>query len=168
MTIDRKEVEVLIWLFEQSDWRELRLETDGLKLVLSKDADAVPLRSIVETSAEDDAAASPDHAPPALTPDVPGAPAEGAPADGLIPINAPNLGTFYRAPKPGAAPYVEVGQEIGETTEVCLIEVMKLFTPVRAGISGRIAKACVEDGEMVEFGAPLFLVKPEAETAEPA
>ena len=145
-----------------------RLETDGLKLVLSKNADAVPLRSIVELSPEDDSTASPAHAPPAPTPDVPGALEEDAPADGLIPITAPNLGTFYRAPKPGAAPYVEVGQEIGETTEVCLIEVMKLFTPVRAGISGRIAKVCVEDGEMVEFGAPLFLVKPEAETAEPA
>ena len=168
MTVDRKEVEVLIRLFEQSDWRELRLETDGLKLVLSKNADAVPLRSIVEMSPEDDAAASPDHAPPAPPPDAPASPADAAPTDGLIPITAPNLGTFYRAPKPGAAPYVEVGQEIGETTEVCLIEVMKLFTPVRAGISGQIAKACVKDGEMVEYGAPLFLVKPEAETAEPA
>ena len=85
-----------------------------------------------------------------------------------MPITAPNLGTFYRAPKPGAAPYVEVGQHIGEATEVCLIEVMKLFTPVRAGVSGRIAAACVEDGEMVEFGAPLFLVEPEAEAAETA
>ena len=63
---------------------------------------------------------------------------------------------------------MEVGQQVSEATEVCLIEVMKLFTPVRAGISGRIAKACVEDGEMVEFGAPLFLVEPEAEAAETA
>ena len=144
MTVDRKEVEVLIRLFEQSDWRELRLETGGLKLVLSKDAD-VP-------------------ASPASTPEPPDAAA--ASADGLVPITAPNLGTFYRSPKPGAAPYVEVGQRVGEATEVCLIEVMKLFTSVRAGVSGRIAKTCVEDGEMVEFGAPLFLVEPEAETAE--
>ena len=63
---------------------------------------------------------------------------------------------------------MEVGQEVSATTEVCLIEVMKLFTPVRAGVNGRIAEACVEDGEMVEFGAPLFLVEPEAETAESA
>ena len=90
------------------------------------------------------------------------------PPMGWVPITAPNLGTFYRAPKPGVAPYVEVGQRIGEATEVCLIEVMKLFTPVRAGVSGRIARACVEDGEMVEFGAPLFLVEPESETAETA
>ena len=156
MTIDRKEVEALIRLFERSDWHELRLETDGLKLVLSKDADAAALGSATAEAA----AVSAEQAPPDS--------ADAAPADGLVPITAPNLGTFYRAPKPGVAPYVEVGQQVSEATEVCLIEVMKLFTPVRAGISGRIARACVEDGEMVEFGAPLFLVEPEAEAAETA
>ena len=154
MTIDRKEVEALIRLFERSDWHELRLETDGLKLVLSKDADAAALGAEAEV-----AAGSTTEDPPDPTPDA---------VDGLVPITAPNLGTFYRAPKPGVAPYVEVGQRISETTEVCLIEVMKLFTPVRAGISGRIARACVEDGEMVEFGAPLFLVEPESATAKTA
>ena len=156
MTIDRKEVEALIRLFERSDWHELRLETDGLKLVLSKDADAAAFGAEAEA-----AAASATEVPP-----VPAL--EEVPADGLVPITAPNLGTFYRAPKPGVAPYVEVGQQVCEATEVCLIEVMKLFTPVRAGISGRIAKACVEDGEMVEFGAPLFLVEPEADAVETA
>ena len=159
MTVDRKEVEALIRLFERSDWHELRLETDGLKLVLSKDADATALGAEAEV-----AAASAEKAPLETT----HAQDDVATVDGLVPITAPNLGTFYRAPKPGVAPYVEVGQQVGEATEVCLIEVMKLFTPVRAGISGRIAKACVEDGEMVEFGAPLFLVEPEAESAETA
>ena len=159
MTIDRKEVEALIRLFERSDWHELRLETDGLKLVLSKDADAAALGSAAEA-----AVASAEQTPPGSA----DSPVDAAPADGLVPITAPNLGTFYRAPKPGVAPYVEVGQQVSEATEVCLIEVMKLFTPVRAGISGRIAGACVEDGEMVEFGAPLFLVEPEAEAAETA
>ena len=160
MTIDRKEVEALIRLFERSDWHELRLETDGLKLVLSKDADAAALGSATAEAA----AVSAEQAPPSSA----DSPTDATPADGLVPITAPNLGTFYRAPKPGVAPYVEVGQQVSEATEVCLIEVMKLFTPVRAGISGRIAAACVEDGEMVEFGAPLFLVEPEAEAAETA
>ena len=154
MSIERKEVEALIRLFERSDWHELRLETDGLKLVLSKDADAAAVGSEAAV-----AAASATEDPPAPAPEA---------VDGLVPITAPNLGTFYRAPKPGTPPYVEVGQSVSETTEVCLIEVMKLFTPVHAGLSGRIAKACVEDGEMVEFGAPLFLVEPEARAAETA
>ena len=161
MTIDRKEIEALIRLFEHSDWDELRLEIDGLRLVLSNDADAAALDPLDARSPEA------GTVPAGQSPAAPVS-AEAATADGLVPITAPNLGTFYRAPKPGAAPYVEVGQEVSATTEVCLIEVMKLFTPVRAGINGRIVKACVEDGEMVEFGAPLFLVEPEAETAETA
>ena len=155
MSIERKEVEALIRIFDRSDWHELRLETDGLKLVLSKDAAVLGSAPAAATAGE----AAPE---PAAQPD------DAAADDGMVPITAPNLGTFYRAPKPGAAPYVEVGQTITEATEVCLIEVMKLFTPVRAGISGRIAAACVEDGEMVEFGAPLFLIEPEAGPAETA
>ena len=166
MTIDRKEIEALVRIFDQSDWHELRLETDGLRLVLSKDADTAALQplgdatpSIAETEpgAQSSSSSKQDAAGAAAI-----AADDNAPANGLVPITAPNLGTFYRAPKPGTAPYVEVGQSVSETTEVCLIEVMKLFTSVRAGVSGRIAKACVEDGEMVEFGAPLFLVEPEA------
>ena len=156
MTIDQKEIDALIRMFEQSDWREMRLEIDGLKLALSKDADAALLRPAADAARD---GSGTDPADPAD---------RAAPADGLIPIEVPNLGTFYRAPKPGAAPYVEVGQSVGETTEVCLIEVMKLFTPVRAGVSGRIAAACIEDGEMVEFGAPLFLVEPEDRPDETA
>ena len=166
MTIDRKEIEALVRLFDQSDWHELRLETDGLRLVLSKDADTAalqPLGDATPSIAETEPGAQfPSASMPAATGAAANAADDDAPANGLVPITAPNLGTFYRAPKPGTAPYVEVGQSVSETTEVCLIEVMKLFTPVRAGVSGRIAKACVEDGEMVEFGAPLFLVEPEA------
>ena len=166
MTIDRKEIEALVRIFDQSDWHELRLETDGLRLVLSKDADTEALGPSAEATPSTAETEPGAHLPSASMPVATGAAANAADddalANGLVPITAPNLGTFYRAPKPGTAPYVEVGQSVSETTEVCLIEVMKLFTPVRAGVSGRIAKACVEDGEMVEFGAPLFLVEPEA------
>ena len=156
MTIDHKEIEALVRMFVRSDWSELRLEIDDLKLVLSKDADAAALGSEAKVAA---APATQDPPTPKPEPEA---------MDGLVAITAPNLGTFYRAPKPGTSPYVEVGQRIDEATEVCLIEVMKLFTPVRAGVNGRIARACVEDGEMVEFGAPLFLVEPEADAAETA
>lgn len=166
MSIGRKEVEALIRIFDRSDWHELRLETDGLKLVLSKDVDAAPLDPAAAGDAATPAEQAAEVGQVAQDPATPSA--DAAPADGLVPITAPNLGTFYRAPKPGIAPYVEVGQQVSEATEVCLIEVMKLFTPVRAGVSGRIAAACVEDGEMVEFGAPLFLVELEAEPAETA
>lgn len=80
--------------------------------------------------------------------------------DGLVAIRAPSLGTFYLAPKPGAPSFVEVGQQIHTTTEICLIEVMKLFTTVRAGVNGTVRRALVGDGEMVEFDQALFLIEP--------
>lgn len=79
--------------------------------------------------------------------------------EGLMPIRAPMLGIFYNAPKPGAPPFVEVGQVISEEETVCIIEVMKLFCSVKAGIRGRIAKICVENGDMVEFNQNLFLLE---------
>ena len=80
-------------------------------------------------------------------------------ADGLHTIAAPILGTFYRAPAPGAPPYVEVGERVEIDTVVCLIEVMKMMNPIPAGVTGTIAEVCVENAELVEYGAPLFLVR---------
>lgn len=73
---------------------------------------------------------------------------------------APHLATFYRAPKPGEDPYVEVGSRVSADSEVCLLEVMKLFTALRAGVDGTIRRICVEDGALVEGGQVLFLVEP--------
>jgi len=80
--------------------------------------------------------------------------------DGMIGVTAPNLGTFYSAPKPGTAPYVSVGDLITADTEVCLIEVMKLFTPVKAGSDGVIKEICVVDGEMIEYQQLLVIIDP--------
>lgn len=81
--------------------------------------------------------------------------------ENLLPITAPLLGIFYRRPEPGAPPYVEEGSIVDEDTTVALIEVMKLFNPVKAGMRGRIHKICVDNGSLVEYGQPLFLVKAE-------
>jgi acetyl-CoA carboxylase biotin carboxyl carrier protein len=79
--------------------------------------------------------------------------------DGFIPIKAPMLGTFYRAPKPDAPPFVEVGQLVTKEDVVCIIEVMKLFNMVRAGVRGRIAKICAENAQLVEYKQVLFLLE---------
>ena len=81
--------------------------------------------------------------------------------EGLPKITAPILGTFYRRPQPGAPPYVEEGSLVEEDTTVALIEVMKLFNPVKAGQRGRIHRICVENGQLVEFGQTLFVLQPE-------
>jgi acetyl-CoA carboxylase biotin carboxyl carrier protein len=87
--------------------------------------------------------------------------------NGFIPIKAPMLGTFYRAPKPDAPPFVEVGQFITNDDVVCIIEVMKLFNMVRSGVRGRIVKICAEDTKMVEFKQVLFLVENVEEGEKP-
>jgi len=78
----------------------------------------------------------------------------------LIEIKAPMVGTFYHAPAPGAKPFVEVGDEIQPGDVVCIIEAMKLMNEIKAEIGGKIVKVLVENGAPVEFGEPLFLVKP--------
>ncbi|WP_274655191.1 acetyl-CoA carboxylase biotin carboxyl carrier protein [Paenibacillus humicola] len=74
-------------------------------------------------------------------------------------ITAPMLGTFYAAPEPGKEPFVQAGKQVTADTVVCVLEAMKLFNEIRAGVEGEIVKVLVEDGEFVEYGRPLFLVK---------
>ncbi|MBN1867829.1 acetyl-CoA carboxylase biotin carboxyl carrier protein [Candidatus Sumerlaeota bacterium] len=75
-------------------------------------------------------------------------------------IKSPMVGTFYRAPAPGAPPYVEVGATIGEDTVICIVEAMKLMNEIKAEMRGRIVEVLVENGQPVEFNQPLFLVEP--------
>jgi acetyl-CoA carboxylase biotin carboxyl carrier protein len=79
---------------------------------------------------------------------------------GLAPIKSPMVGTFYAAPSPDAKPFVSVGSRVDEETDVCVIEAMKVFNNIKAETSGTIAKILVSNGETVEFGQTLFLVKP--------
>ena len=78
----------------------------------------------------------------------------------MVVVRAPNLGTFYRAPKPGAPPYVALGQRVEPETELCLIEVMKLFTAVTSGARGIVKQILAEDSQLVEFDQPLFVIDP--------
>jgi acetyl-CoA carboxylase biotin carboxyl carrier protein len=80
--------------------------------------------------------------------------------DGLIAIRAPMLGTFYRASAPGEKPFVEEGQRVRADDTVCLIEVMKLFNSIRAGVDGEIVKIIAENGSLVEFDQPLIFISP--------
>lgn len=73
-------------------------------------------------------------------------------------IVSPMVGTFYSAPEPGAEPFVKMGQEIKVETIVCVLEAMKLFNEIEAGVGGTIVEVLVKDGQMVEYGQPLFKV----------
>jgi biotin carboxyl carrier protein len=80
--------------------------------------------------------------------------------DGLYEVTAPVVGTFYRSPSPGAPPFVELGSAVEETTQVCILEVMKLMSSVAAGVRGIVAEICVEDAAPVQFGDVLFRIRP--------
>ncbi len=78
--------------------------------------------------------------------------------DHYVLIKSPMVGTFYSAPDPDADPFVRVGDQVNPDTPVCIIEAMKVFNPISAGVSGRIVAVLVENGEAVEYGRPLFRV----------
>jgi acetyl-CoA carboxylase biotin carboxyl carrier protein len=109
-------------------------------------------------------AAAPHYAPVAApTPAAaPGAAAGGAVDEnvGLVAIKSPMVGTFYSAPSPDAKAFVQVGSTVDEETDVCVIEAMKVFNNIKAETRGSIAKIMVSNGQTVEFGTVLFLVKP--------
>lgn len=155
-----RDLEALMELFEKSDWKELDLRMEGFELYLSKD----PARRRggsggAATSAGPRAEGGREGSAPISAPSPPPMSASVVPAH-WIAVKAPNLGTFYRAPKPGAAPYVQIGQSVMPETEVCLIEVMKLFTSVRAGVTGTVRQIVVQDAEMVEHDQVLLYIEP--------
>lgn len=153
--ISAKDIEALIAQFDRSEWRELHLQAGDIDLYLSKDAGLRP-------PVADAAFAPADHSPPPPSYPTP-PPAAAVPTpEGWTTVRAPSLGTFYRAPKPGASPFVECGDRVGVDTEVCLLEVMKLFTTVRSGVAGTVREIHAQDGNLVEFDQPLFLVEPDA------
>jgi acetyl-CoA carboxylase biotin carboxyl carrier protein len=89
---------------------------------------------------------------------------DDAAADGLVAVVAPLPGTFYRAPRPGAPPFVSEGDAVGADTVVAIIETMKLMNSVPAGTPGRVARICLENGEFAPLGATLLLIEPDSPT----
>ncbi|MFA1548279.1 acetyl-CoA carboxylase biotin carboxyl carrier protein [Actinomadura chokoriensis] len=134
-------------------------------------ATAGPLKSVRVRAGElsvevewPDAAAPPSGPPPsAAAASAPALLPAGEPAgaeDGSFHVEAPLVGTFYRASSPGARPFVEVGDEVEEGRQVAIVEAMKLMNAVTAERSGRVVEVLVPDGRPVEYGQPLFVLAP--------
>ncbi len=98
------------------------------------------------------------EAPPAAVA-APKPKADVQPGPGEIAITSPMVGTFYRCPKPGDPPFVEVGAAVGEDTVLCIIEVMKLMNSLEAKVKGVVTRILVEDSQPVEHGQPLMFIK---------
>jgi acetyl-CoA carboxylase biotin carboxyl carrier protein len=148
LSLTAKDIAEITRLLEDSSFDELELEVGGMKIHLRRGGAAAvpaPRASICAPVA----ASAPAPATPAAA-----APAPAAP--GLTEVRAPLLGTFYRAPKPGAPPFVEVGASVEPDTIVGIIEVMKLMNTVRAGAHGVVREICAADATLVEYGATLL------------
>jgi len=158
------DIENLIELFNRSDWDEMHLKTDDLEIFLSNDPNArrPSAQAVAAPVAAPQVSSTATNTAPAAATAATAHPAEVSIPAGMVAVRAPNLGTFYRSPKPGAASYVEVGQAIEADTEVCLIEVMKLFTPVKSGVKGTVRQIVVNDGSMVEYEQVLVIIEPAA------
>ena len=161
MELSEDDVLHILKLIDESKFDYFQLEVGELKITVSK-GDPIPISSAGQMAAPVSAPPSPSAAAPKPQ-SAPSPAASAKPAaipEGMVPITAPLLGTFYVAPEPGAPPFVKVGQQITEDTTVGLIEVMKVFNSVRAAVSGTIVEVVAQNGQFVEFGQPLFIVKP--------
>ena len=152
MPLSDDDVREILRIIDESDLGELRIQTDGFALHVvrgdRKIDEPAPARSPRSRQPEEAPATAP---PPAHKAD---------PADGpLTTIEAPMLGTFYRAEAPGKPPFVDVGQRVQPDTIVCIIEVMKMMNSVTAGVSGTILQIFAANAELVEYNQPLFEVK---------
>jgi acetyl-CoA carboxylase biotin carboxyl carrier protein len=150
--INVRELQKVVSLMNESGIQKLHIEHEGTKVVIDKAG--IPLEDTAVTEVKTD--------------EVKAAATEQAPQDSMS-VNAadnnekqilsPMVGTFYAKPEADADPFVQVGQTIEHKDVVCVIEAMKLFNEVDAGMEGEVLEILVKDGDVVEFGQPLFTVK---------
>jgi acetyl-CoA carboxylase biotin carboxyl carrier protein len=152
-------LEQIVKLMAANDLNTVDVRDGDQRIILKRG----PAASTITYAAPAPAAAPGPSQPQAAASGSTGAPGSPPAADdtaGLLPIKAEMVGTFYASPKPGEKPFVNVGSDVDPETEVCLIEAMKNFFAVKAGVGGSIARVLVQDGQTVQFDQPLFLVRP--------
>ena len=156
MTLTAKDVAEIMRLLEDSSFDSLSLEIDGVKLSLQRNS-ARPAQSSADSPALAASSVETRSSWPAPKTKIK-PPSE----PGLVEVPSPLLGIFYRAPRPGERPFVEIGCSLEEDTIVGIIEVMKLMNSVRAGVKGEVVEILATDGAPVEYGAILLRVRPRA------
>jgi acetyl-CoA carboxylase biotin carboxyl carrier protein len=177
------DVRDILQLLDGLPYRELTLETASFRLSLRRDADGawtqtmqvlaepnvLPSATTAPVAAADataadaadaaDAAAADTAAADTAAAGTTAAAGESSPADGLAEVRAPLLGTFYRAPRPGAPPFVTVGSKVAPDTVVCIIETMKLMNSVTAGVGGTVAEILLDNAQFAPQGVVLMRVR---------
>lgn len=157
--MDIKEIKKIVELMKENQLTEFDLQEEGCHLTLKRNAGGeaavhapMPVASPMIMAAPVAAPVAPVAAAPAA------APVEDT--SHLTPIKSPMVGTFYRAATPEAEPFVSVGKMVTEETVVCIIEAMKVMNEIKAEVKGVITQVLIENAKPVEFGQPLFKVRP--------
>ncbi len=153
--MDLKDIKAIIDLMRKNSVTEFELEKQDFKIRLKRG----PNGGAAVASSEDPPALVYAPLPTGIPAAVP-APPPLAPANLELEIKPPMIGTFYRAPSPEAAPYIEVGTEVNPDTVVCIIEAMKVMNEIKAEAKGVITQVMIENAKPVEFGQPLFKLRP--------
>ncbi len=152
MSLTAKDVAEILRLLEDSTFDELSLEMDGVKLTLQRGAAA--------STREAPAGPAPAPAAAPVEPAKPASRVKASTDPSLVDVPSPLLGVFYRAPKPGEPPFVDIGAKVEADTVIGIIEVMKLMNTVRAGVAGELVEIFGENGALVEYGETLMRVRP--------
>ena len=155
--MDLKDIKAIIDLMKKNSITEFELEEKDSKLRLKRGLNG---GAAAVSSEEPVPYITVPALAPAAVPAASSAPAAPAAVVGELAIKSPMIGTFYRSPSPESASYVEVGSEVGPETVVCIIEAMKVMNEIKAETRGVITQVLSENGKPVEFGQPLFKVRP--------
>ncbi len=148
--MDLERLKQLLALMDEGSLTEVEYETEEARIRMSRQRDAAPTMMMAPMPAA--AAAAPAAAPAAA--------AEPSEDESLVAFTAPMVGTFYRSPNPEAGPYVSAGDSVGPETVLCILEAMKVMNEIKAELSGEVVSILVENGEPVEYGQPLFKIRP--------
>lgn len=151
--MDLKDIKAIIDLMKKNSITEFELERQDSKIRLKRG-----LNGGAPAAASDEGGSMPVQMPMAVLPSQPMMAA--AASTGEIEIKSPMIGTFYRSPSPESAPYVEVGTEVNSESPVCIIEAMKVMNEIKSEVRGVITQILIENAKPVEFGQPLFKVRP--------
>lgn len=158
MKFDIEYIESLAKIVSENDLSEIALEDGERAIVVRKEKEVVTTQ--VQSFVPAAASAPVAQAAPSAAVEAPKAEVKAAVPINRKAVTSPMVGTFYGAPSPGAAPFVEVGKTISTGQVVCIIEAMKLMNEIESEVSGKIVEVCVSDGQPVEYGQTLMYVEP--------
>ena len=154
MKIELEYLEKLVKLVKENELSELSLEEGEKAIIIKKEKELVSAQAAPVVHHVAPAVASAPAAAPASAPKAEEASKKG------IPVTSPMVGTFYKAPSPGAPVFTEVGKTVSVGHVLCIIEAMKLMNEIESEVAGKVIEICVQDGQQVEYGQTLMIIEP--------